>query len=90
MCSFDQFDFTIRIDIIVKTHGVDLINDLKWQTLDQERDYYFATLMYKYVYGLAFLRLCYEIEFACDRHDINTCNSNSLSVVVPKPHLECC
>ncbi len=45
--------------------------------------------MYKCVHWLAPLRLCDEIELVCDRHDINTCNSNSLNVAVPKPKVEC-
>ncbi len=40
--------------------------------------------MYKCVHGLAPLRLCGEIELVCDRHDINTCNSNTLNVFEPK------
>ncbi len=33
----------------INNHGAGLINDLKWQNLDQRRDYDLATLMYMYV-----------------------------------------
>lgn len=42
---------------------------------------------YKYVHGLPPLKLCDEIGLVSDRHDINIPNSNSPTVVVPKPYL---
>ncbi len=73
----------------VNSDVVDLINDLKWQTLDQRRDHYSVTLLYKCVHGLAPLRLCDEIELVCNRHDINTHNSHYLNVDALKAKVEC-
>lgn len=73
----------------INHRGADLVHKLKWQSLEQRRDYYLATLMYKCVHGLAPARLCNEIEMCCDRHELNTRSSNSLDVVVPKPNVEC-
>ena len=73
----------------VNCRGADLVNELQWQSLDQRRDYFLATLMYKCVHGIGPTRLCDEIEMCCDRHNVNTRNNNSLNVVVPKPNVEC-
>ena len=70
-------------------HGEDIIKDLRWQTLEQRRDFYLACLMYKCIHGLAPARLCNIIEMYFDRHGFNTRNANSLNVVIPKPNMEC-
>ena len=68
--------------------GIDLMKNLSWPNIDQRRDYFLATLMYKCVNGLAPVRLCNEIEMYFDRHDFNTRNADSLNVIVPIPNLE--
>ncbi len=45
-CNRKQVRLSVILLIILKTMVFDLINDLKWQTLDQRRDFYLATLMY--------------------------------------------
>ena len=77
-----NFDF-------LTVHGLDLMKELSWQSLEQRRDYFLATLIYKCIYGLAPDRLCNDVEMVFDRHGINTRNANSLKVTVPKPNLEC-
>ncbi len=71
----------------INNQGTDLINEIIWLRFEQRKD--LATLMYICVHRLAHVRLCNEIEWVCDRHNINTCNSNSLNVIVPKPKAEC-
>ena len=77
-----NFDF-------LTTHGLDLMKELSWQSLEQRRDYFLATLMFKCIHGHAPNRLCQDIEMVFDRHGMNTRNANSLKVTVPKPNLEC-
>jgi phage gp46-like protein len=69
--------------------GVELIKSLKWQNLEQRRDYYLATQMYKCVHGFAPKLLCDMIVMASDIHDRVTRNTSSLNVYIPKPNVEC-
>ena len=69
-----------------ETSGINLMKELSWPNIEQRRDYFLATLMYKCINGLAPLRLCNEIEMYFDRHNFNTRNANSLNVIVPKPN----
>ena len=39
-----DFDF-------LTTHGLDLMNELSWQSVEQRRDYFLATLMYKCIHA---------------------------------------
>ena len=77
-----NFDF-------ISSHGLELMKKLSWQSLEQRRDYFLATLMFKCIHGNAPDRLCNEIEMVFDRHGVITPNANSLKVTVPKPNLEC-
>ena len=70
------------------SNGTDLMKNLSWPSLEQRRDYFLATLMFKCINGLAPSRLCNEIEMVFDRHGFDTRNASSLNVVVPKPNLE--
>lgn len=69
--------------------GIELIKSLKWQSLEQRRDYYLATQMYKCVHGLAPKLLCDMIDMTSDVNERVTRNSMSLNVYVPKPNVEC-
>ena len=73
----------------VNCHGMDLVRKLKWQSFQQRRDYFLATMMFKCIHGLAPTHMINELEMVCERHDHNTRNADSLNVVVPKPNLEC-
>ena len=73
----------------VQYHGTDLVRQLKWQSFEERRDYFIATLMFKCIHGLAPTHMVNEIEMVCDRHHHNTRSADSLNVVVPKPRLEC-
>ena len=67
----------------------ELIKSLKWQNLEQRRDYYLATQMYKCVHGFAPKLLCDMIVMASDVNDRVTRNTSSLNVYIPKPNVEC-
>ena len=71
-----------------KYNGSQLMIDLSWPNIEQRRNYFLATLMYKCINGTAPGRLCNEIEMYCDRHGFNTRNADSLNVILPKPKLE--
>ncbi len=57
-----------------------LIKCLGWQSLEQRRDYYLATQMYKCVHIFAPKSLCDMIVMASDINVRNTWNTNSLNV----------
>ncbi len=69
--------------------GVELIKCLGWQSLEQRRDYYLATQMYKCVHGFAPKLLCDLIVMASDVNVRNTRNTDSLNVYIPKANIEC-
>ena len=65
----------------VNCHGMDLVRKLKWQSFQQRRDYFLATMMFKCIHGLAPTHMINELEMVCERHDHNTRNADSLNVV---------
>ena len=77
-----NFDYT-------SSHGEVIVRDLKWQSFQQRRDYFIATMMFKCIHGLAPTHMINELEMVCERHAYSTRNAESLNVVVPKPNLEC-
>ncbi len=58
------------------------------QSLEQRRDYYLATQMYKCVHGFAPKLLCDMIVIASDLNVRNTCKTDSLNVYISKPNIE--
>ena len=70
------------------TSGTELMKSLSWPSIEQRRDYFLATLMYKCIYGLAPSRLCNEVEMVFDRHGYTTRYADSLNVILPKPNSE--
>ncbi len=68
--------------------GVELIKCLGWQNLEQRRDYYLATQMYKCVQGFAPKLLWDMIVMASDVNVGSTRNTDSLNVYIPKPNIE--
>ena len=69
--------------------GNDIVKRLKWQTFQQRRDYFIATLMFKCIHGLAPTHMINELEMVFERHVYHTRSADSLDVVIPKPNLEC-
>ena len=72
----------------INCRGMDILNSLNWQTLDDRRSYYLCTLMYKCIHGTAPQWLSNPILMACEAHDVHTRSAESLNVVIPKPRLE--
>ena len=77
-----NFDYT-------SSHGEVIVRDLHWQSFQQRRDYFIATMMFKCIHGLAPTHMINELEMVCERHAYSTRNADSLNVVVPKPNLAC-
>ena len=77
----NRFDF-------INDRGMDILNDLGWQTLEQRRNYFLANLMYKCIHGFAPQWLTNNILMACESHDRVTRTSASMNVQVPRPKLE--
>ncbi len=65
------------------------ITSYQYYKADTGRDYYLATQMYKCVHGFATKLLCDMIVMALDVNVRNTRNTDSLSVYMPKPNIEC-
>ena len=65
-----NFDF-------INTRGDDLIEVLKWQTLDERVNYFLSTLMFKSIHGIAPQWLCNHVLMACEQHNKDTRLSNS-------------
>ena len=60
---------------------MDLARKLKWQSSQQRRDYFLATMMFKCIHGLAPTHMVNELEMVCERHDHNTRNADSLNLI---------
>ena len=72
----------------VNTRGHDLINELGWQTLEQRRDYFVSTLMYRCVNDEAPARLTDALVMTVHTHDRQTCLSNTDLLRVPTVNCE--
>ena len=72
----------------INTRGADLVSELGWQTIEQRRNYYTATLMYKCVNETAPRRLVNELVMSSYTHDISTRSTQNLKVQVPYPNCE--
>ena len=52
---------------------MDLVRKLKWQSFQQRRYYFLATVMFKCIHGLAPTHMINELdmlEMVCERHDL--------------------
>ena len=72
----------------INVRGADLVKEMGWQTIDQRRNYFTATLMYRCINGIAPQRLINELVMSCDTHDIPTRFSENNNVQVPQPNYE--
>ncbi len=75
-----NFDF-------INVRGQDIMDELGWQTLDQGKNYYVSSLMFKSMHGLN-PHWINNILMSFENHDRNTRFANNLNVVVPKPNVE--
>ena len=76
-----NFDF-------INVRGSELIKQLGWQTIDERRDYFTATLMHRCINGQAPSRLINELVMTEDSHDCNTRSAANHDIKVPKPNIE--
>ena len=72
----------------VNVRGHDLLEQLGWQTLEQRRDYFVSTLMYRCVNEEAPARLIDELVMTADTHDRITRLTNADTIHVPQPNCE--
>lgn len=68
---------------IVNIRGIDLVRELKWQTIEERINYFLNVLMYNCVYGQAPNNLCNSIVMACEANERNTRINETLQVNVP-------
>ena len=76
-----DFDF-------INTRGSTLVKQLGWQTVDERRDYFTATLMYKCINEEAPTRLINELVMTENTHDRSTRSVTHQNLQVPKPKVE--
>ena len=76
-----NFDF-------INVRGHDLVHQLGWQTIDQRRDYYVATLMHKCIYETAPIHLSNEITRTIHTHDLTTRAASNGDLHVPESKCE--
>ena len=72
----------------INVRGHDLVLQLGWQTLEQRRDYYVATLMHKCINKTAPAHLVNNIVLTEDTHSVNTRASSNGIVQVPQANCE--
>ena len=68
--------------------GHELVKQLRWQTIEQRRDYFTATLMHKCIYNTAPIHLRNNIVMTADTHDIPTRATVNGIIQVPQPNCE--
>ena len=56
--------------------------------MENRRDYFTATMVFKCINGLAPLRLINELNVISDAHSANTLASSNGNILVPMPHVE--
>lgn len=72
----------------INTRGEDLVKQLGWQTAEQRRTYFIATLMHKCINGAAPVRLMDELVMSADTHVIPTRLAANGNVHIPEPKCE--
>ena len=72
----------------INTRGYDLMQELKWQTFHERRNYFISSLMFKCIHGNAPFWLSNEVLMACESHDRETRLSCGMDVQIPKPNRE--
>ena len=78
----NEFDY-------INVRGEELMNQLRWQTLDQRRDYFTATLMFKCLNNdMAPAHLRNEVSLSSEIHDVQTRFALNHNVAIPKPNIE--
>ena len=72
----------------INVRGSDLVKQLGWQSIEQRRDYFVATLMHKCIYETAPIHLMNDIIMTADTHGISTRASANGIIQVPQPNCD--
>ena len=72
----------------INTRGIDLVEDLGWQTFEKRRDFLSANLMYKCMNNAAPQYLSDNIVLVSEVTDRDTRSSQSHNIYVPKPNID--
>ena len=59
-----------------------------WQTIEQRKNYYTASMMYKCIHGTAPVHLLNKLVMSSDTHDRTTRSSLNGDIQIPQPKLE--
>ena len=62
--------------------------ELKWQSVDQRRDFFTASLMHKCLTNKAPVHLRNRISFVSENHNVRTRFSQNANVTTPRPNVE--
>ena len=73
---------------IVNVRGVEIVKQLKWQTMQERINYFLSIHIFNCIHGNAPQNLVNSIVMACEVHDVNTRLANSFNVVVPEYRTE--
>jgi hypothetical protein len=72
----------------VNTRGLDLVNDLKWQTFTERRNFLLCTLIYKCMHGMAPDYLTNNVTLVNEMSERVTRQHSSLNLYLPRPYTE--
>ena len=68
----------------INFRGIELVKSLGLYTIEERRDYFLATLMFKSVHGLAPAYLCNQVVMNFDVNGYDTRGTDSMNVYLPK------
>ena len=72
----------------INVRGDDLLSDLKWTPFNQRIKYFTCSLMFKAIHGDAPHWMNNNILMACENHNRQTINANSMNVCLPSMNKE--
>ena len=68
----------------INIRGRELVKSLGLYTIEERRDYFLATLMFKSIHGLATAYLCNQVVMNFDVNSYDTRGTDSMDVYLPK------
>ena len=68
----------------INFRGIELVKSLGLYTIEERRDYFLATLMFKSIHGLAPAYLCNQVVMNFDVNGYDTRGTDSMNVYLPK------
>ena len=72
----------------INVRGCELVRQLRWQSINQRRDYFIATLMHKCIHNTGPIHLTNNVIMTAHTHDIPTRASAKGIVQIPEPKCE--